>query len=105
MKTAQPETIWQEIWQEGRMSSMIIVITLGVLMIIGSLAALYMKNMVSAIITVGSVSLLASLIYLILGAPDVAMTEAAIGAALTAVVFLFAWSRIRDMKKENREND
>jgi energy-converting hydrogenase B subunit D len=86
------------------MTSLIIVITLGVLMIVGSLAALYMKSIVSAIITVGSVSLLASLIYLILGAPDVAMTEAAIGAALTAVVFLFAWSRVRDMKKEESDD-
>ncbi len=84
--------------------SMTIIIVLGVLMTGGALAALYVKDIVSSIIIVGGVSLLASLIYLLMGAPDVAMTEAAIGAALTAVVFLFAWSRIKDAGKEG-DND
>jgi uncharacterized MnhB-related membrane protein len=35
-----------------------------------------------------------------LGAPDVAMTEAAIGSALTTVVFLYALSRMRGRGKE-----
>ena len=35
-------------------------------------------------------------IYPFLAGPDVAMTEAAIGSALTTVVFLFALSRLRD---------
>ena len=82
----------------------VVIILLGVLMTVGAIASLYMKDIVSAIITVGSVSLLASVIYLFVGAPDVAMTEAAIGAALTAVVFLFAWSRIKDAGKES-DND
>ncbi len=75
--------------------SMFIVILFGLLMVAGGIAALYVKDTVSAIITAGSVSLVASLLYLILGAPDVAMTEAAIGSALTTVVFLFSWSRIQ----------
>ncbi len=82
----------------------VVIILLGVLMTIGAIASLYMKDIVSAIITVGSVSLLASVIYLFVGAPDVAMTEAAIGAALTAVVFLFAWSRVKDAGRES-DND
>ena len=82
----------------------VVIILLGVLMTIGAIASLYMKDIVSAIITVGSVSLLASVIYLFVGAPDVAMTEATIGAALTAVVFLFAWSRVKDAGRES-DND
>ena len=82
----------------------VVVILLGVLMTVGAIASLYMKDIVSAIITVGSISLLASVIYLFVGAPDVAMTEASIGAALTAVVFLFAWSRVKDAGKES-DND
>jgi len=42
---------------------------------------------------VGVVSLLVSYLFLRMGAPDVAMTEAAIGAALTTVIFLIALRR------------
>ena len=55
--------------------------------------AVHMKSLLGAIIAVGVVSLLASILFLILGAPDVAMTEAAIGAGLSTVIFLFALSR------------
>jgi uncharacterized MnhB-related membrane protein len=41
--------------------------------------------------------------YLILAAPDVAMTEAAIGSGLTTVVFLYALSRMRGKKEEPRD--
>ena len=61
-----------------------------------------MKHIVSAIITAGVVSLGASLLFLLVGAPDVAMTEAAIGSALTTVIFLFAWSRIRDFQTQEK---
>ena len=48
-----------------------------------------------AILAAGLVSLLASVLFLILAAPDVAMTEAAIGSGLTTFLFFFVLSRIR----------
>lgn len=80
--------------------SIALLIFLGVLILGGGIAALYVKDTVSAIVSAGVVSLLASLLYLIVGAPDVAMTEAAIGSALTTVVFLFAWARIQSLAKK-----
>ena len=74
---------------------MIVLVTLGAMMVVAAFVALYASDIVGAIVAAGAVSLLASVVYLIFGAPDVAMTEAAIGSALTTVVFLFAWSRIR----------
>ena len=85
--------------------SITILVVIGILMLGGGIAALYIKDTVSAIIAAGSVSLLASIIYLLVGAPDVAMTEAAIGSALTTVVFLFAWSRIKDASKKKKETE
>lgn len=73
----------------------LILIVLGLMMLTAAVYALYAKNTVSAIIASGGVSLIASLVYLIYGAPDVAMTEAAIGSGLTTLVFLIAWSRIK----------
>lgn len=48
-----------------------------------------------AILASGLVSLLASLMFLILAAPDVAMTEAAIGCGLTTFLFFFVLGRVR----------
>ncbi|MBT6994419.1 MAG: DUF4040 domain-containing protein [Candidatus Cloacimonetes bacterium] len=78
-----------------------IIIVLGVIMVISALLALYLKNLISAIISAGVISLLASIIYLLLAAPDVAMTEAAIGSGITTVVFLYALNRIRKERKDD----
>ena len=78
----------------------IIIIVLGVLMVAAAVTALYLKNLSAAVIAAGAVSLLASVAFLLLAAPDVAMTEAAIGSALTTVVFLYALTRMRGNKKE-----
>ena len=80
---------------------LIIIVILGAVMIIGALLAIYQKNLVSAVIASGVVSLIASILYLILAAPDVAMTEAAIGSALTTVVFLYAVNKIKKDKNED----
>ena len=80
---------------------LLIIIILGAVMIVGALTAIYQKNLVSAIIASGVVSLIASIMYLILAAPDVAMTEAAIGSALTTVVFLYAVNKIKKDKNED----
>jgi len=82
----------------------IFIIALGIIMIAAALYALYAGKLIHAIISAGVIGLLASIIYLILAAPDVAMTEAAIGSALTTVVFLYAFNRICADRKEG-END
>ncbi|MCF7793122.1 MAG: DUF4040 domain-containing protein [Candidatus Cloacimonetes bacterium] len=80
-----------------------IIIVLGIIMIFAAFMAIYFQNLVSAILSAGVISLLASIIYILLAAPDVAMTEAAIGSGLTTVVFLYAFNKIRKMKVENRQ--
>lgn len=48
-----------------------------------------------AVLAAGLVSLFASVVFLILAAPDVAMTEAAIGSGLTTFLFFYVLGRIR----------
>ena len=76
----------------------IFITILGIIMIVAALLAIYQKNLLSAIVASGVISLLASLIYIMLAAPDVAMTEAAIGSGLTTIVFLYALNKIKKMK-------
>ena len=53
------------------------------------------RSLPIAILAAGLVSLLASVQFLLLAAPDVAMTEAAIGSGLTTFLFFFVLGRVR----------
>lgn len=77
----------------------IIAMVLGAGIITAGIMALVLKNTVGAIISAGLASLLASVLFLILAAPDVAMTEASIGSGLTTMIFLYAISRTRKEKE------
>ncbi|MCD6337614.1 MAG: DUF4040 domain-containing protein [Candidatus Marinimicrobia bacterium] len=77
----------------------VIIAVLGAIMIAAAVLAIVQKSLLSAVIAAGAISLLASLLYIILAAPDVAMTEAAIGSGLTTIVFLFALNKIRKEDK------
>ncbi len=72
---------------------------LAVAMVGGALLAIYVRNMAIAVLAAGSVSLFASVLFLILAAPDVAMTEAAIGSGLTTFLFFFVLAHVRGDKK------
>jgi len=58
--------------------------------------AMFTRNLLSSAVLVGVVSLMVSYLFLRMSAPDVAMTEAAIGAGLTTVIFLIAVRRTEE---------
>ena len=66
-----------------------------VLMLVGAFAASIFRDLISAVIAAAMVSLIASILFYFLQAPDVAMAEASIGAALTAAIFIIAIRRTR----------
>lgn len=68
-------------------------------MIITSVAAIFQRSLLSAVIMVGFVSLMVAYLFLRMDAPDVAMTEAAIAAGLTTVIFLIAIRRTEDSER------
>jgi uncharacterized MnhB-related membrane protein len=72
-----------------------IVLILCVFLVGMALATILVKDLRSAIILLSALSLFASLAFLIVAAPDVAITEAAIGSALTTVIFVIALFRTR----------
>ncbi|WP_321363210.1 hydrogenase subunit MbhD domain-containing protein [uncultured Celeribacter sp.] len=72
------------------MAAVLAVATLG-----AALMALMTRSTAIAVLSAGLVSLFASILFLILAAPDVAMTEAAIGSGLTTFLFFFVLGRIR----------
>ena len=81
----------------------VLIVGLGVLMTAAGIGAVATKSLLVAVILSGGVSLGASLVFLLMGAPDVAMTEAAIGSGLTTVVFLYALARSKQADHEDSD--
>jgi len=73
----------------------IISAVLGLVMIAMSVIAIHHKKTTIAILSAGGVSLIASILYLLLAAPDVALTEAAIGSGLTTFIFFYVLNKIK----------
>jgi len=73
----------------------IILLILVFLMIVSAISALIFKDLMNAVIASCVVSLIASILFYFLQAPDVAMAEAAIGAALVTGIFVIAVKRTK----------
>ncbi|WP_297438278.1 DUF4040 domain-containing protein [Thermococcus sp.] len=73
------------------------------IMVLSAVFAVEWRDLLAAVVGMAAVSLFASLLFFFLQAPDVAMTEAAIGAALSGAVFIFAIKRTRRFETEEEE--
>jgi uncharacterized MnhB-related membrane protein len=60
-----------------------------VLMLILAVLALLVRDLLATVVLVGVFSLLSCLVFYVLGAPDVALTEAAVGTGVGSVVFIW----------------
>jgi len=58
------------------------------LMIAAAIYSIVQKDLLYAVIGTGVISLVLSVLFYLLQAPDVALTEAAIGVALTTIIFI-----------------
>ncbi len=83
------------------MIQIILLIVMAVIMLVMAFIAIHHKSLQVAVIASGIISLFASVIYIFLAAPDVAITEASIGSALTVGIFFYILNKIRheDIKK------
>ena len=64
------------------------------LMVVCALAALNAKDLLSAVTIFGAFSFFSAVYFVIQDAPDVAFTEAAVGAVITTVFFVCAIHRM-----------
>lgn len=67
----------------------IVSVAVGALMIVLGVIALNAKKMFNAIIYLSLLSMLAVVCFVIMRAPDVAITEAVIGSGLVTALFIF----------------
>lgn len=71
-------------------------------LIICAIAASFSKSLLNTILIFMSYSLIMSIVWVILESPDLAITEAAVGAGVTTLLFFITLKKIHAMvEKEN----
>lgn len=75
------------------------------MLILCAVAVSLSKKLLTAIIIFMSYSLIMSIIWVLLQAPDLAITEAAVGAGVTGVLFFITLKKIHLVRGEDEEDD
>ena len=75
-------------------------------LVIVAVAICFMKRLLSVVILFASYCVVMSVVWMLLAAPDLAITEAAVGTGITGVLFFILLKRVKvianDHKEENR---
>ncbi len=69
------------------------------LTVVFALLSVHLKDLLAAVILMGASSLVVSMLFLLLQAPDVAMSEASIGAALTMAIYIIVVKKTERREK------
>ena len=76
-----------------------IIVVLNVLIIVGmvvaAIMAVHFEKLLSSVIALGVTGIFAAAEFLLLHAPDVAISEAAVGAALSPLIFFVTLKKLR----------
>lgn len=67
-----------------------------------SIFSLLTKDLLNSIIALSAISILSALLFTILRAPDVAITEAAVGAGVSTIIYVWA---IRHTKRKDQDEE
>ncbi len=87
------------------MMTFILIAVLLLLMIAAAIYAIVQKDLLYAVIATGIISLVLSILFYLLQAPDVALTEAAIGVALTTIIFVITIRNTERMEDEPQNDN
>ncbi|MDD6089703.1 MAG: DUF4040 domain-containing protein [Clostridiales bacterium] len=79
------------------MSNLIVVLNVLVIlgMVVSAILACHFEKLLSSVIALGATGIFAAAAFLIMNAPDVAISEAAVGAALSPLIFIVALKKVR----------
>jgi uncharacterized MnhB-related membrane protein len=75
-------------------------IILPILIIVADIFAVFLRDLILAAIAVAAMSLLLSLEFFILQAPDVAIAELGVGACLTTAILMLTIKATKRMEEE-----
>ena len=75
-----------------------------VFLILCAIAVSFTKKIISAIVVFMSYSVVMSIVWLLLESPDLALTEAAVGAGITSVLLFLTVRSIKRMEEAQNGN-
>lgn len=81
-----------------------ILLLLGFLVVCAIAACLH-KNILTSIVIFMAYSLIMSIIWIVLESPDLAITEAAVGAGVTSVLFFITLKKIHAIEEAENEQE
>ena len=90
---------------EGGQSMLIFEYILLGFLVVCAVSVSFSKNLLNSVIIFMSYSLVMSIIWILLESPDLAITEAAVGAGVTSLLFFVTLKRIKAMKKEGEKDE
>ena len=77
---------------------------LGLLVVCG-ISACVSRNLLVSLVIFMAYSLIMSVVWVLLQAPDLAITEAAVGAGVSSLLLFLTLKKIRDIRKEVRDEE
>ncbi len=72
-------------------------------LVVCALAVSFTKNLLNAVLVFMSYSLIMSIIWILLESPDLAITEAAVGAGVTSILFFITLKKIEAIRKGHKD--
>ena len=69
-------------------------------LVVCAIAVSFSKNLLNSILIFMSYSLMMAVIWILLESPDLAITEAAVGAGVTSLLFFITLKKIQAMKED-----
>lgn len=79
-----------------------------IFLIVCAVSVTFSRNLLNSIIIFMSYSLIMSIIWILLESPDLAITEAAVGAGITSILFFVTLKKIHamtDMTKDKKKDN
>ena len=77
------------------------IIIMLVLIVLLALYSLIGRDLLHVVIAMSAISLICALLFVLLDAPDVAITEAAVGAGVSTVIYVWALRHTRRRDDDN----
>ncbi len=74
-------------------------------LVVCAISVSFSKKLLNSILIFMSYSLIMSIIWILLESPDLAITEAAVGAGVTSVLFFATLKKIQAMREEDGQDE
>ncbi len=76
-----------------------------IFLVVCAISVSFSKNLLNSILIFMSYSLVMSIIWILLESPDLAITEAAVGAGITSILFFVTLKKIQAMGEEGEKHE